>query len=354
MTRLRIPTVWRALIPAALAVAALAAATASAQGPNDHDLPVLPEPPVLAMRGDGETDGDRLIPSDGTPGALTPNGGLAVSDDDGLFEIRAHLIGQDGADPAIRVYDQSGALIYEYNLLVPCPHADTCRVVSDVFVEFAAGGSWLVALERGGGKLREWQLEVYREGTTLGNLEIPPFPAPPVIAARGDGSLMADDTHLIPLRFGEGATLNDLGALVFSDDDGEFKLRAYFVAPNDAEAAARVYSADGQQLLYEYRMIVACPTQPLCRVATDLALHLGGGGTWSIALEHLDGVIYDWQIELYRGDPAGLPTTGTGGLLNSKSSPREIGLITLTALGALGLSALTLLTLRARRRSRPL
>ena len=351
MTRLRIPIVWLAL--AALA-AALAAATASAQGPNDHDLPVLPEPPVLAMRGDGETDGDRLIPSDGTPGALTPNGGLAVSDDDGLFEIRAHLIGQDGADPAIRVYDQSGALIYEYNLLVPCPHADTCRVVSDVFVEFAAGGSWLVALERGGGKLREWQLEVYREGTTLGNLEIPPFPAPPVIAARGDGSLMADDIHLIPLRFGEGATLNDLGALVFSDDDGEFKLRAYFVAPNGAEAAARVYSADGRQLLYEYRMIVACPTQPLCRVATDLALHLGGGGTWSIALEHLDGVIYDWQIELYRDDPAGLPTTGTGGLLNGENSAREVGLIALAALGALGLSGLMLLTLRARRRSRSL
>ena len=123
---------------------------------------------------------------------------------------------------------------------------------------------------------------------------------------------MTDDVHLIPLTFGEGTTVNDLGALLFSDDDGEFGLRAYFVAPNGAEAAARVYSADGRQLLYEYRMIVACPTQPLCRVATDLALHLGGGGTWSIALEHIEGVIYDWQVEIYRDDPAGLPTTGTG------------------------------------------
>ena len=352
MTRLRIPTVWLAL--AALA-AALAAATASAQqGPNDHDLPVLPEPPVLAMRGAGEMDGDRLIPSDGTPGALTPNGGLAVSDDDGLFELRAHLIGQDGADPAIRVYDQSGALIYEYNLLVPCPHADTCRVVSDVFVEFEAGGTWLVDLNHEGGKLNEWQLEVYREGTTLGNIDMPPFPAPPVVAARGDGSLMPDGRHLIPMTLSEGASTNDQGALLFSDDDGVFELRAYFVAPNGAEATARVYPGDSQEPLYEYQMIVACPTQPLCRVATDLALHLDVGGTWSIALEHIDGIIYDWQIELYRDEPAGLPTTGTGGLLDGGTSAREIGLISLAALGVPALALLALLTLLARRRSRAL
>ena len=349
MTRLRIPTVWLAL--AALA-AALAAATASAQqGPNDHDLPVLPDPPVLAMRGGGQTDGDRLIPSDGTPGALTPNGGLAVSDDDGLFELRAHLIGQDGANPTIHVHDESGALIYEYNLLVPCPHADTCRVVSDVFVEFEAGGTWLVDLNHAGGKLNEWQLEVYREGTTLGNIDMPPFPAPPAVAARGDGSLMPDGRHLIPMTLSEGAATNDQGALLFSDDDGVFELRAYFVAPDGAEATARVYPGDSQQPLYEYQMIVACPTQPLCRVATDLALHLDSGGTWSIALEHIDGIIYDWQIELYRDEPAGLPTTGSGGLLDGGNSAREIGLI---SLAALGVPALALLALLARRRSRPL
>ncbi len=349
MTRLRIPTAWRVSALAALALAALVgAAGVSAQGPNDHDLPVLPDPPVLAMRGGGETDADgvRLLPSGGTAGYVTEDGALTVSDDDGLFEIRAHMIGQDGADPAIRVYDESGALAYEYNLLAPCPHAEICRVVSDVFVEFEGGGTWLVALERGSGKLREWQLEVYREGTTLGNLEIPPFPDPPVVAARGDGSLMTDDVHLIPLMFGEGTTINDLGALLFSDDDGEFGLRAYFVAPNGAAAAARVYSADGQQLLYEYRMIVACPTQPLCRVATDLALHLGGGGSWSIALEHIEGVIYDWQVEIYRDDPAGLPTTGTGGLLESGVGAREVGLVSLAALGVFGLGLLGLLARR--------
>ena len=86
-------------------------------------------------------------------------------------------------------------------------------------------------------------------------------------------------------------------------------------------------------------------------MATDLALHLDSGGTWSIALEHIDGIIYDWQIELYRDEPAGLPTTGTGGLLDGGNSAREISLISLTALGVSGLALLALL---ARRRSRAL
>ena len=360
MAQSRFRVGWRAAALTALLGAALAAiltaAAVSAQGPNDHDLPVLPEPPVLAMRGSGETraDSDHLLPSDGTPGAITADGQLMVSDDDGLFELRAHLIGQDGANPTIHVHDESGALIYEYNLLVPCPHADTCRVVSDVFVEFEAGGTWLVDLNHTGGKLSEWQLEVYREGTTLGNIDMPPFPAPPAVAARGDGSLMPDGRHLIPMTLSDGASTNDQGALLFSDDDGVFELRAYFVAPDGAEATARVYPGDSQQPLYEYQMIVACPTQPLCRVATDLALHLDSGGAWSIALEHIDGIIYDWQLELYRDEPAGLPTTGSGGLLNDGISAREIGLIALAALGVPALALLALLSLLARRRSRPL
>ena len=62
---------------------------------------MLPDPPVLAMHGSGETDADgvRLLPSGGTAGYVTEDGALTVSDDDGLFEIRAHLIGQDGAGP---------------------------------------------------------------------------------------------------------------------------------------------------------------------------------------------------------------------------------------------------------------
>ena len=358
IAQLRFSVVRLALAPAALVGAALAAilvgaGSASAQGPNDHDLPVLPDPPVLAMRGSGETlaDSDQLLPSDGTAGALTADGQLTVGDDDGLFELRAHLIGQDGADPTIHVHDQSGALVYEYNLLLTCPHADTCRVVSDVFVEFEAGGSWLVDLNHGSGKLREWQLEVYREGTTLGNIDMPPFSAPPVVAARGDGSLLPDGRHLIPMTLSEGAATNDQGALLFSDDDGVFGLRAYFVAPNGAEATARVYPGDGGQPLYEYQMIVACPTQPLCRVATNLALHLGSGGTWSIALEHVDGRIYDWQLEIYRDEPAGLPTTGTGGLLDGGVGAREVGLVLLAMLGVSGLGVLSLL---ARRRGRSL
>ena len=305
MAQLRFSVVWRALALAALVGAALAAilvgaGSVSGQGPNDHDLPVLPDPPVLAMRGSGETpaDSDQLLPSDGTAGALTADGQLTVGDDDGLFELRAHLIGQDGADPTIHVHDQSGALVYEYNLLLTCPHADTCRVVSDVFVEFEAGGSWLVDLNHAGGKLREWQLEVYREGTTLGNIDMPPFPAPPVVAARGDGSLLPDGRHLIPLTLSEGAATNDQGALLFSDDDGVFGLRAYFVAPNGAEATARVYPGDGGQPLYEYQMIVACPTQPLCRVATNLALHLGSGGD----LEHRSGACRRQDLRLAARD----------------------------------------------------
>lgn len=134
---------------------------------------------------------------------------------------------------------------------------------------------------------------------------------------RGDGSLMADGIHMIPLRVSEQATTNDEGKLVVGDDDGEFEVRAYFVAPDGSEATLHVYDAD-EQLRYEYDMIVACPAASLCRVATDLVLHLGGGGTWNVDMEHIEGVIQDWQIEVYRTPLASLPTTGTGGLLETE------------------------------------
>ena len=133
----------------------------------------------------------------------------------------------------------------------------------------------------------------------------------------GDGSLMADGIHMIPLRVSEQATTNDEGELVVGDDDGEFEVRAYFVAPDGSEATLHVYDAD-ELLRYEYDMIVACPAAPLCRVATDLVLHLGSGGTWSVDLEHIKGFIQDWQIEVYRTPLASLPTTGTGGPLGTE------------------------------------
>lgn len=329
MTRLRSRVIWGtaavlaltawALIGAVLAAVLIGAHLVSAQGPNDHDLPVLPDLPVLSMRGTGElhADGIHLVHSGGTEGYITAHDRLLVNDDDGRFEIRAHLIGEDGADPTLHVHEVGGEVIYNYSLLVSCPHADVCRLVSDVYVEFEGGGEWEVALEYGSGKVHEWQLEVYREGTTLGNLDLPPFPAPPVLAMRGDGSLMAAGVHMIPLRVSEQATTNDEGELVVGDDDGEFEVRAYFVAPDGSEATLHIYDAD-EQLRYEYDMIVACPAAPLCRVATDLVLHLGGGGTWSVDLEHIEGVIQDWQIEVYRTPLASLPTTGTGGLLETE------------------------------------
>ena len=309
-----------ALVGAALAATLIGAPAASAEGPNDHDLPVLPDLPVLSMRGTGElhADGIHLVHSGGTEGYITAHDRLLVNDDDGRFEIRAHLIGGDGADPTLHVHEVGSEVIYSYDLLVSCPHADVCRLVSDVYVEFESGGEWEVALEYGSGKVHEWQLEVYREGAMLGNLDLPPFPAPPALAMRGDGSLLADGIHMVPLRVSEQAATNEEGELIVGDDDGEFEVRAYFVAPDGSEATLHVYDADDHQLRYEYDMIVACPTQPLCRVATDLVLHLGGGGTWNVDLEHIEGVIQDWQLEVYRTPLASLPTTGTGGLLETE------------------------------------
>lgn len=363
MSRLRLSGRWGAAAAAALAVltlvgAALAATLvgapgAAAQGPNDHDLPVLPELPVLAIRGTGELhpDGVHLVHSEGTEDYISADEKLLVNDDDGRFEVRVHLIGEDGADPKLHVHEVGGEAIYYYDLLVSCPHADVCRLVSDVYVEFDHAGEWEVALEYGSGKVHEWQLEVYREGTTLGNLELPPFPAAPALAMRGDGSLMPDGIHLIPLQVSEGAMTNDEGELIVSDDDGEFEVRAYFVAPDGSEATLHAYDADDHELRYEYDMIVACPTGPLCRVATDLVLHLGGGGTWAVDLEHIEGIIQDWQIEVYRTPIAGatLPTTGTGGLLEAE---RSGGSIAAAIAGLLaGVAVIVAAAARVRRRA---
>lgn len=136
---------------AVLAAMLMGAHLVSAQGPNDHDLPVLPDLPVLSMRGTGElhADGIHLVHSGGTEGYITAHDRLLVNDDDGRFEIRAHLIGEDGTDPTLHVHEVGGEVIYNYSLLVSCPHADVCRLVTDVYVEFEGGGEWEVALEYG-------------------------------------------------------------------------------------------------------------------------------------------------------------------------------------------------------------
>ena len=354
MTHLRrriAPLSLFAALAAALCFSLFNAPGASAQAPSLE----LPPPPVeegaLYLRGDGRLADDNvhLAVDDQSDEARLDHHELIVDDEDGSFEIRAYVIGGDGATATVYVRDREPDGDGNYNVVqqseiyIGCPEAAECMSASDFHVDAGEGGSWLVDVEYGEGEHGAWQLEVYTEvGEAV--LYLPPFPAPPVHAIRGDGTTMADSTHMIVTDTNSPDEEVVRGELIIEDEDGTFEVVAYIEGPHGAVAKVNVYAdvADGTEV--ETRTLeIECPTADICLQTVEFQVNTEPG-TYAVDVEHVPGNpdLGPWQLEVYNYvlPAGGFPPGGTGGLFSASGGASSTPVIVLAASVIVGAAAL--------------
>ena len=119
----------------------------------------------LSLRGEITEDG--LVPTLlGIGSEIGENGSLLVSDNDGIFEIVASIVGTDSSTARLFVFDSEGQTVVSGRVILNCASADPC-LASAVFItpEDAPGpaGVWSVLLqpEGAGTGITEWQIEVH-------------------------------------------------------------------------------------------------------------------------------------------------------------------------------------------------
>ena len=333
-------------LAAALAVGILGA---SAQAPA-LELPPLPhEPGALAIRGDGTVSEDGVhleVSEQNEPSVIVQGGELLVEDEDGSFEIRAYVIGGDGATATAYVRDLDNNIVKQSELYIGCPEARECMSASDFHVDAGEGGSWHVDVEYGVGEHGAWQLEVYTTVHTA-VLYLPPFPAPPVHAIRGNGETLEDSEHLRVTDRNSTDEIVVRGELIIEDEDGTFEVVAYIEGPDGAAATVNVYAdvADGD--LVETRLVeIACPNADICLQEIEFRVN-SDPGTYAVDVEREAGTLGPWQLEVYNYviDDAdamamALPGGGTGGLLGASGGASSTPIIVLVASIIAGIAAL--------------
>ena len=298
----------------ALAVALFAGILeTSAQAPPLEVPPLPHEEGAVAIRGDGTVSGDgvHLVTSGGTEGYVLDGGELRVEDEDGSFEVRAYVVGADGATATVYVRTTDGEVVQQVEIYIGCPEADECMSASDFHVDAESGGTWLVDVEYGEGKHGAWQLEIYREVASE-VLFLPIFPAPPVHAVRGNGQTLADGRRL--LITDSNAEIVADGALIIEDEDGTFEIVAYLEGPDGATAEVNAYagSSDGERVETE-TVTISCPNADICLRTLPIIVE-ADPGTYAVDIERLSGELGPWQLEVYHYPlpDAGASTDGAG------------------------------------------
>ena len=136
-------------------VAMTAAAPAMAM---EESFPAFPDPPVVAMRGDG--DEMSLTTHAVSPGADAGKNMLAVSDADGSFEITATILAAGGATARLLISNSDGELVFQSTVTATCSGTESCSASLIANPLEAEGGEWTVAIEHGGsGAIEQWQVE---------------------------------------------------------------------------------------------------------------------------------------------------------------------------------------------------
>ncbi len=336
-----------AALAAALCFSILGAPGASAQAPA-LELPAAPhEEGSLYLRGDGRLadDGVHLAVDAQSDDARLDHHELVVDDDDGSFEVRAYVIGGDGATATVyvREHEDHDIVVRQSEIYIGCPEANECMSASDFHVDAGAGGSWTVDVEYGDGDHGAWQLEVYKDvGTAV--LFLPPFPAPPVHAIRGDGTTYDDSAHL---RVSDRNSPDEKvvrGELIIEDEDGIFEVVAYIEGPHGAIATVNVYKdiPDGPQV-EQRTLVIACPDADICLHTVEFTVS-AAAGIYAVDVEHVpdSANLGPWQLEVYNYvlPATGFPTGGTGGLFSAAGGAPSTPIIVLVASAIITAAAL--------------
>ena len=287
-----------AALAVALGFAAFTASPASAQAPALEVPPLPNEVGAIAIRGDGSLaeDGKHLVTTGGTADYRLEGGELRVEDDDGSFEVRAYVIGDDNSVATVYVRTTEGDEVQTSQIFIRCPEADECMSASDFHVNAGAAGTWLVDVEYGEGKHGAWQLEVYRNVATE-VLHLPPFPAPPVHAIRGNGERFQDSRFLLVTD--SNNEIVERGSLIIEDQDGTFDVVVYLEGPHGATAQVNVYEGEtaGPNVRNE-QVTIECPDADICLRTHTITVRLTPG-TYAVDVEHVDGNLGPWQLEVY-------------------------------------------------------
>ena len=294
-----------AALAVALGFAAFSASPASAQAPR-LELPPLPhEPGVLAIRGNGDLapDGRHLVidPDNSVGDIHTESGELVVEDADGSFEVRAYVIGGNEARATVyvRTNDADPEEVKSSLIYIRCEEADECMSASDFHVKADAGRSWLVDIEYGAGEHGAWQLEIYREVASE-VLHLPPFPAPPVHAIRGNGKTRPEDNRFMVTDSNDVHEQVDDHRLIVMDPDGEFDVVAYLEGADQAQVKVIVYAdePDGEVIKSEL-VTISCPDANICLQTRTITI-TAASGTYAFAVESVSGEdAGPWQLEVY-------------------------------------------------------
>lgn len=289
-----------AALAVVLGFAAFTTAPASAQAPA-LELPPLPhEEGVLAIRGTGEiaADGQHLVISDQDGEIEVEGGELVVKDEDGSFEVRAYVIGGNNATATVHVRTTDREEFQQSIIFINCPEADECMSASDFHVEAGEGGTWLVDVEYGEGEHGAWQLEVYRDVASP-VLYLPPFPAPPVHAVRGNGETLDDGRHLLVTDANSEREIVARGALIINDQDGIFEVVAYVEGPDHAQAQVNVYAGGPDGRRVDSRTVtIECSNADICLQTIEFEV-TAAPGRYAVDVEHVTGDLGPWQLEVY-------------------------------------------------------
>ena len=287
-----------AALAVVLGFAAFSASPASAQAPALEVPPLPMEDGAIAIRGDGTRaeDGVHLVTTGGTDGYRLEGGELEVEDDDGSFEVRAYVIGDDNSVATVYVRTTEGDEVQTSQIFIRCPEADECMSASDFHVNAGAAGTWHVDVEYGEGKHGAWQLEVYTNVATE-VLHLPPFPAPPVHAIRGNGERFEGGKFLLVTD--SNNEIVERGSLIVEDQDGTFDVVVYLEGPDQATAQVNVYEGetDGRNVRNE-KVTIECPNADICLQTRTITVRLTPG-TYAVDVEYVSGELGPWQLEVY-------------------------------------------------------
>ena len=287
-----------AALAVVLGFAAFSASPASAQAPALEVPPLPEEEGAIAIRGDGTRaeDGRHLATTGGTAGYRLEGGELSVDDEDGSFEVRAYVIGDDNSVATVYVRTPDGEEVQTSQIFIRCPEADECMSASDFHVNAGAAGTWLVDVEYGEGEHGAWQLEVYTNVATE-VLHLPPFPAPPVHAIRGNGERFEGGKFLLVTD--SNNEIVERGSLIVEDQDGTFDVVVYLEGPDQATAQVNVYEdeTDGRNVRNE-KVAIECPDAEICLQTRTITVRLTPG-TYAVDVEHVSGELGPWQLEVY-------------------------------------------------------
>ena len=277
-------------------------------------LPPFPAPPVHAIRGSGKTspDSNRLIVTDSHYEKVNAHS-LIVEDEDGEFDVVAHVEGADKTQVKVIVYadEPDGTEIRSEIVTVTCPNANTGVCLADpTFRVIAAPGIYAFVVESVSGEdVGPWQLEVYN------------FVTPEDI---GDGPAAADD--------GDSDSLQPAGDDDAAEEDDAAMDDGSMLAADESEDDA----ADGDSMMGD-------GTED---DAADEDSMMGDGADGDAAMDD-DGMAVD---ETESDDAMALPTGGTGGLFHQASARTTLPLAVSLA-GLIAGLAIFGIALRARRNS---